>query len=194
MESCLSPNNRRHNDIVNRVLKGETYESIGISWNLSKERIRQIAYKYNVKSLLYKDKPLSEKDINILKILVSEPELSYSEITEKYNISDYCLHRMAKKNNLEWIRYPIYKRKIQYWDYTVDRDTGCWNWKYGIHKTSGYGRLRVADKIEYAHRYIFQEYVREIMNNEIILHTCDNKLCINPKHLKSSISNNIQFC
>lgn len=192
MESCLSPNNYRHNDIVNRILKGETYESIGNSWGLSRERIRQIASLYNVKSLSYKDKPLTKEDINILNILVSKPKLSYAEISKKYNISNYYLHQIAKKTNIEWIRYPIFKRKIQYWDYTIDTDTGCWNWNYGIHKLSGYGRLRVANRIEYAHRYSFQEYIREIKNNETIFHICNNKLCINPAHLKSSASDEIQ--
>ncbi len=186
MVTYLSPNNHKHNDIVNRVLKGETYESIGYSWGISRERIRQIVSKYNVKPLLYKDRPLNKEEKYILNILKNKPKLSYIQITEEYNIPYSQLQRIARKANVEWIRYPIYKRKIQSWDYIVDSNTGCWNWNHSVHYPSGYGRIYNGNKIEYAHRYIFQEYVREIMSNEIILHTCNNKLCINPKHLKLS--------
>ena len=189
MVSYLSKDNKKHYDIVNRVLNGETYESIGNSWGITRERVRRIANQYNVKSLSYNEKPLNDKEKFILDILINEPLLSYSEIIKKYGFSGYSLRRIAKKTNVEWIRYPIYKRQIQTWDYQIDNETGCWNWNHGVHTLSGQGRLRVDDKIEYAHRYMYHTTIKEIEHNEIIYQTCSNKLCINPDHLKSSTYN-----
>ena len=195
MVSYLSKDNKKHYDIVNRVLAGETYESISNSWNITRERVRQIANQYNVKSLSYNEKPLNDKEKTILDILINEPLLSYAEISKHYGFSGYMLRRIAKKTNVEWIRYPIYKRQIQNWDYEIDEDTGCWHWKHGIHALSGQGRLRVNDRIEYAHRYMYNTAVKEISNNEIIYQICNNKLCINPDHLKSSFDDlDTQLC
>lgn len=35
------------------------------------------------------------------------------------------------------------------------------------------------------HRFIYEYYIEEIPEDLIIRHTCDNVLCINPKHLKT---------
>jgi len=53
------------------------------------------------------------------------------------------------------------------------------------HKTKDnkYPRVRRNGKDQRMHRYLFNKWNEEIPEGEIIRHTCDNTLCINPEHL-----------
>ena len=81
--------------------------------------------------------------------------------------------------------------------YDIDTETGCWNCTshkphigddgfigYFRCKRNGYGSL---------HRYMYAQKYGHITSEDIIRHTCDNPMCINPEHLvKGTHNDNVQ--
>lgn len=65
----------------------------------------------------------------------------------------------------------------------VNKTDSCWLWT-GAKLKTGYGSIRIKKKAERAHRIAYQLAVGEIPAGGLILHSCDNKLCVNPSHLK----------
>lgn len=76
---------------------------------------------------------------------------------------------------------PPYKRLLN--GYVEDAATGCWEWT-GHKYASGYGVLKVFGKDVSAHRYSYELHKGPIPEGMSILHSCDNKVCINPDHLR----------
>lgn len=68
------------------------------------------------------------------------------------------------------------KRKI------IKSGDGCWEWQGFIDET-GYGRLKVDGLSTRVHRLSYEAFFGEIPHGKMVLHTCDNRCCCNPKHL-----------
>lgn len=64
----------------------------------------------------------------------------------------------------------------------VDKTEGCWIWTAA--RSKGYGRITIAGRGMYAHRYAYEQLVGPIPGRLELDHRCRVPACVNPAHLE----------
>jgi hypothetical protein len=64
----------------------------------------------------------------------------------------------------------------------VDKSCDCWVWTGS--KDNGYGRIKIAGRLYVAHRIAYELLVGPIPSGHQLDHTCHNRACVNPDHLR----------
>jgi hypothetical protein len=72
----------------------------------------------------------------------------------------------------------------RFWSKVTKTDE-CWNWN-AASNADGYGRFCVNYKMEYAHRVAYSLAHGPIADRMDIDHTCFNKSCVKPTHLRAA--------
>lgn len=98
------------------------------------------------------------------------------------NLCDGHLIQYNQGKTLRPLRDYSGDPKVRFWG-QVSRGVSCWGWKGNL-TADGYGVWRTGGKVLRAHRYSYEISIGSIPEGMQIDHTCHNRSCVNPAHLR----------
>jgi hypothetical protein len=99
----------------------------------------------------------------------------------KFDLSTSVGRYQARKAGFDVPKLPCRKPR-PFMDRVKKQDGGCWEWQGKTWGTMGYGVYSNNGK-HVAHRWSYEAAFGPIPVGKLVMHTCDNPLCVRPEHL-----------
>lgn len=109
--------------------------------------------------------------------LIAIKEMEYIKDNSKDKIYNKTILRSS---------YPVTESSKEVFQRHIKKlENGCWIWTGLIRDDYGLIKYKINSKIHQyrAHKFSYFLHKGEIPSGLLILHSCDNKLCVNPDHL-----------
>jgi hypothetical protein len=65
----------------------------------------------------------------------------------------------------------------------VNKTKDCWLWLAST-CGPGYGQFWTGERLQMSHRWAYSYFIGSLPEGKVVMHTCDQMLCVKPEHLK----------